>query len=183
MIKKYDKFIVEGRKKTIVQYRETLKISEQDKNKLIEYSNDKILPLLDEDGFRCRFKWVQGKVRMSIQGADVYIEVPSAFGVVDTIGKEKIIKTEDIGDILELVIDNDNCFSKEFLVEKLEDLIEYLKDENMVFLKSCSFWGGPKDEYYEGEIGGFKHIGAVITKQINNYITNQYKWICYLYFG
>ena len=176
MIKKYDKFIVEAeaKTKTKVQYRETLKLSEEDKNEIIEYSNDKILPLLDEDGFRCRFKWVKGKVRKS---------TVSAFGVVDTIGKEKTIKNEDIGDILELVIDNDNSFNKELLVEKLEDLIEYLKDENMAFLKSCSFWGGPKDEYYEGEIGGFKHIGAVITKQISNYTTNQYKWICYLYFG
>lgn len=175
MIKKYDKFIVEAKTKmkTKVQYRETLKLSEEEKNEIIEYSNDKILPLLDEDGFRCRFKWVKGKVRKS----------DAVFKQITVMGKEDSIKPEDIGDILELVIDNDNCFSKEFLVEKLEDLIEYLKDENMVFLKSCSFWGGPKDEYYEGEIGGFKHIGAVITKQINNYITNQYKWICYLYFG
>ncbi len=174
MIKKYDEFIVEGRKKTIVQYRETLKLSEEDKNEIIEYSNDKILPLLDEDGFRCRFKWVKGKVRKSHA---VFKEITAM-----AFGKKDSIKPEDIGDILELVIDNDNCFSKEFLIEKLEDLIEYLKDENMVFLKPCSFWGGPKDEYYEGEMAGFKHVGAVINTEFNNYI-NQYKWICYLYFG
>jgi hypothetical protein len=39
MIKKYDEFIVEAKTKTKVQYRENLKLSEEDKNEIIEYSN------------------------------------------------------------------------------------------------------------------------------------------------
>ena len=162
MIKKYDKFIVEAeaKTKTKVQYRETLKLSEEDKNEIIEYSNDKILPLLDEDGFRCRFKWVKGKV------SGVFTISP--FEVRDS------YLPEDIGDILELVIDNDNRFSKELVVEKLEDLVEYLKDENMVFLRPCSYWGGPNDEYCEEE--------SLLRLEISINCFNL-KWMCYIYFG
>lgn len=154
MIKKYDKFIVEAKTKTKVQYRETLKLSEEEKNEIIEYSNDKILPLLDEDGFRCRFKWVKGKV----SGVFTHSSVK-----------------EDIDDILELVIDNDNRFSKELVVEKLEDLVEYLKDENMVFLRPCSYWGGPNDEYCEEE--------SLLRPEFKFDDNGNLKWICYLYFG
>lgn len=162
MIKKYDKFIVEAKTKTKVQYRETLKLSEEDKNEIIEYSNDKILPLLDEDGFRCRFKWVKGKV------SGVFDTEP--FRAISTHSSVK----EDIGDILELVIDNDNRFSKELVVEKLEDLVEYLKDENMVFLRPCSYWGGSNDEYCEEE--------SLLRLEISINCFNL-KWMCYIYFG
>jgi hypothetical protein len=154
MIKKYDEFIVEAKN------RETLKFSEEDKNKIIEYSNDKILPLLDEDGFRCRFKWVKGKV-----------ESKSILFLVSGVFTHSTVK-EDIGDILELIIDNDNRFSKELLVDKLEDLVEYLKDENMVFLRPCSYWG---DEYCEEE--------SLLRPEFKFDDNGNLKCMCYLYFG